>query len=99
MPRMSASFPAGSVTGAGAGAVPGAGSGYAVVETVENVMLPSTLDMTWWMWPLSTVTEAKRFRYESAWAASSVPQPHFSEMVHIGTWAKTTIAVSDLGLA
>src|ERR1700756_4979005 len=59
------------------GAVPGAGCGKAVERAVWNVTLPSTFCMIWWMWPLSTVTELKRFRYESAWAESSVPQPHF----------------------
>ena len=42
--------------------VPGAGCGNAVERAVWKVTLPSTFCITWWMWPLSTVTEPKRFR-------------------------------------
>ena len=62
--------------GPGAGAVPGAGCGKAVERAVWKVDVAFNLLLTWWMWPLSTVTEPKRFRSASAWALSSVPQPH-----------------------
>ena len=45
-------------------------------RAVWKVMLPSTFCTIWWMWPLSTVTEPKRFSIASACAPSSVPQPH-----------------------
>jgi hypothetical protein len=53
----------------------GAGCGKAVERAVWKVTLPSTFCITWWMWPLSTVTEPKPFRRSSARAPSSVPQP------------------------
>src|SRR5207244_9660765 len=43
--------------GPGDGAAPGAGWGNAVDIAVWNRTLPSTFVITWWMWPLSTVTE------------------------------------------
>jgi hypothetical protein len=52
--------------------VPGAGCGKAVERAVWNVTSPSTFCVIWWMWPLSTVTEPKRFRYESVLTKSSV---------------------------
>ena len=77
MPSMLRSFSAGTFIGPGEGAEPGAGCGNAVERAVWKVTLPSTFCITWWMWPLSTVTEPKRLRYESACAPSSVPQPQF----------------------
>ena len=62
--------------GPGDGAAPGAGWGNAVDIAVWNRALPSTFVITWWMWPLSTVTEPKRFREVRARSASSVNQPH-----------------------
>src|SRR5947208_628894 len=47
--------------GPGDGAAPGAGWGKAVDIAVWNRTLPSTFVITWWMWPLSTVTDPKRF--------------------------------------
>src|SRR5439155_1324117 len=49
----------------------------AVEIGVWNRTLPSTFVSTWWMWPLSTVTEPKRFREVRARSASSVTQPHW----------------------
>ena len=57
--------------------MPGAGCGNAVERAVWKVTLPSTFCISWWMWPLSTVTEPNRLRYPSACAASSVPHPQF----------------------
>src|SRR5450759_5194726 len=45
------------------------------------------------MWPLSTVTEPKRFRVASACALSSVPQPHCGYSAHNGICANTTTGV------
>ena len=42
--------------------VPGAGCGNAVDIAVWKATLPSTFWSTWWMWPLRTVTEPKRFK-------------------------------------
>src|SRR5438132_1303302 len=67
-----ASHPQGSL----GGALPGAGWGNAVDIAVWNVTEPSTFCSTWWMWPLSTVTEPKRRSEASARSASSVVQPH-----------------------
>ena len=60
---------------------------------VWNVMLPSTFCMVWWMCPLRTLTEPKRFRRASAFAPSSVPQPQSAYTVHNGMWANTTIGL------
>src|SRR6202030_3694970 len=75
MPSMLRSWLSGTFIGPGDGAAPGAGCGNAVERAVWNVTLPSTFCITWWMWPLSTVTEPNFLRYDSAWALSSVPQP------------------------
>ena len=40
----------------------GAGCGNAVERAVWNVTLPSTFCITWWIWPLSTVTEPNFLR-------------------------------------
>ena len=40
----------------------GAGCGNAVERAVWKVTLPSTFCITWWIWPLSTVTEPKPLR-------------------------------------
>src|SRR4029078_13083460 len=61
--------------GPGEGAEPGAGCGKAVERAVWKVTLPSTFCITWWMWPLSTVTEPKPLRYPSASAPAAVPPP------------------------
>src|SRR5471030_3055496 len=45
------------------------------------------------MWPFSTETEPKRFRYDSACALSSVPQPHSGYTDQSGMCAKTTMGV------
>jgi hypothetical protein len=45
------------------------------------------------MWPLSTVTEPKRFSRPSACSESSVPQPHSGYTAHSGTWANSTMGV------
>src|SRR5207302_11503290 len=84
---------AGTFVGPGLGALPGAGCGKAVDVAVWKVTLPSTFLSTWWMWPLSTVTEPKRFNRPSARSASSVPQPHCGYMDHNGTCANTTRGV------
>src|SRR5260370_40923978 len=47
------------------------------------------------MCPFSTVTDPNFFRYASACALSSVPQPHFGYTDHSGICAKTTIGVLD----
>ena len=62
MPSIVRSLSPGTFIGPGEGAVPGAGCGNAVERAVWNVTLPSTFCMTWWIWPLSTVTEPKRLR-------------------------------------
>jgi hypothetical protein len=59
--------------GPGDGADPGTGCGKAVDIAVWNVTFPFDLCITWWMCPLSTVTDPKRLRYESAWALSCTP--------------------------
>lgn len=61
-----------------------------------KVTFPSTFCNTWWMWPLSTVSEPNRFRVLSTCSASRVPQPHFSYTVQRGTWANTTTGVLSL---
>ena len=66
MPSNPCSSLAGTSFGPGAGAVPGAGCGKAVERAVWKVTLPSTFCMSWWMWPLSTVTEPKRSSSASA---------------------------------
>src|SRR5262249_38093226 len=76
MPSTLRSFESSTFIGPGEGAVPGAGCGNAVERAVWKVTLPSTFCITWWIWPLSTVTEPNPFRYSSARAPSSVPQPH-----------------------
>ena len=60
--QLRAAGPAGTFIGPGEAALPGSGCGKAVDMAVWNVMLPSTFCIIWWMWPLSTVTEPKRFR-------------------------------------
>ena len=55
--------------------------------------LPSTFCSTWWMWPFSTVTDPNGRSSAIACAESEVPQPHGSQIVHIGMWARTTIGV------
>ena len=62
VPSIMRSFSSGTFIGPGDGAVPGAGCGKAVERAVWKVTLPSTFCITWWMWPLSTVTEPKRLR-------------------------------------
>ena len=62
MPSMVRSLSSGTFIGPGDGAVPGAGCGNAVERAVWKVTLPSTFCITWWIWPLSTVTEPKRLR-------------------------------------
>src|SRR4029079_1419497 len=57
MPSMPRNFSSGTFIGPGDGAVPGTGCGNAVERAVWKVTLPSTFCMTWWMCPLSTVTE------------------------------------------
>src|ERR1700730_16077744 len=47
------------------------------------------------MCPYSTVTEPNFFRYASACALSSVPQPHSGYTDQSGMCAKTTIGVLD----
>ena len=61
VPSIVRSLSSGTFIGPGDGAVPGAGCGNAVDRAVWKVMLPSTFCMTWWMCPLSTVTEPKLF--------------------------------------
>src|SRR5579863_1854883 len=61
-PRYSPSLPAGTFIGMKCGAGLGGVIGNAVERAVWKVMLPSTFWKIWWMWPLSTVTEPKRFR-------------------------------------
>src|SRR5215831_13378438 len=79
--------------GPGDGAVPGAGCGNAVDIAVWNVTCPSIFCITWWMCPFNTDTDPNRFRYESARAASSVPQPHSGYTDQSGMCANTTIGV------
>src|SRR6266480_7414261 len=86
---------AGTFIGPGDGAVPGAGCGNAVDIAVWKVTLPSIFWSTWWMWPLRTVTEPKRFKYPKARSLSLVPQPHSGYTVQSGICAKTTIGVLD----
>ena len=62
MPSMLRSLPSSIFIGPGDGAAPGAGCGNAVDRAQWKVRLPSTFCITWWIWPLSTVTEPKRFR-------------------------------------
>src|SRR6185437_8200716 len=62
MPSIFSNCSVGTFIGPGDGAVPGAGCGNAVERAVWKVTLPSTFCITWWMWPLSTVTEPKRLR-------------------------------------
>ena len=76
MPSTLRSLSSATFIGPGEGAVPGAGCGKAVERAVWKATLPSTFCITWWMWPLSTVTEPKRLSRSSARAPSSVPQPH-----------------------
>jgi hypothetical protein len=76
MPSMLRSLSSATFIGPGDGAVPGAGCGNAVERAVWKVALPSIFCITWWMWPLSTVTEPKRLSSSSARPPSSVPQPH-----------------------
>ena len=76
VPSMVRSLSSSTFIGPGEGAAPGAGCGNAVERAVWNATLPSTFCITWWMWPLSTVTEPNFLRYDSAWAPSWVPQPH-----------------------
>src|SRR5580700_4058137 len=45
------------------------------------------------MCPFSTVTEPNFFKYASACALSSVPQPHSEYTLHSGMCANTTIGV------
>src|SRR6266481_3811502 len=45
------------------------------------------------MCPFSTVTEPNFFKYASACALSSVPQPHYGYTFHKGMGANTTIGV------
>ena len=45
------------------------------------------------MWPLSTDTDPKRFRYDNARALSSVPHPHSGYTDASGMCANTTIGV------
>ena len=61
IPSAALSFPAGRVTGVGAGRSPGRGSGYAVVVALWKVMLPSVLVNYWWMWPFRQVPDENRF--------------------------------------
>ena len=69
------SSPAETTFGPGEGAVPGAGCGKALDRAVWKATFPSTFCMSWWMWPLSTVTEPKPLSSSSARALSSVPHP------------------------
>src|SRR6476661_791155 len=62
MPSIVRSLSSGTFIGPGDGAVPGAGCGNAVERAVWKVTLPSTFCMTWWIWPLSTVTEPNFLR-------------------------------------
>src|SRR4029078_3041302 len=62
IPSMLRNLSSGTFIGPGDGAVPGTGCGKAVERAVWKVTLASTFCMTWWMCPLSTVTEPKRFR-------------------------------------
>src|SRR5580693_1288073 len=62
VPSMVRSLSSATFIGPGDGAAPGAGCGNAVERAVWKVTLPSTFCMTWWMWPLSTVTEPNFFR-------------------------------------
>src|SRR6185312_7775648 len=75
MPSIVRSLSSGTFIGPGDGAEPGDGCGKAVERAVWKVTLPSTFCITWWMWPLSTVTEPKRFNSPSACSESCVPQP------------------------
>src|SRR5439155_16170860 len=74
-------------------ALPGCGCGNAADAAVSNVTLPSTFCNVWWIWPLSTVTEPNFFKYDSAWALSSVPQPHSGYTDQSGMCANTTMGV------
>src|SRR5579863_3166267 len=76
IPNTPRSFSAGTFMGPGEGAAPGAGCGKAVDIAVRNLTLPSTFCMVWWMCPLRTVTDPKRFTRLSACSLSCVPQPH-----------------------
>ncbi len=58
-PSMLRSLASSTFIGPGEGAAPGAGGGKAVDRAVWTVTLPSPFCITWWMWPLSTVTEPK----------------------------------------
>ena len=81
-------------SGPGLGAAPGAGCGKAVDIAVWNVMLPSTFCMIWWMWPLSTVTEPKRFSIaERLLAVLRCPSPTAGRPPRAGCGANTTMGV------
>jgi len=76
MPSTVLSLSGATFIGPGLGAAPAAGCGKAVDSAVWKVTLPSTFCTTWWIWPLSTVTEPNGFSEANACSASPVVQPH-----------------------